>query len=154
MSRITHPRPEVGRQRHLGITFFDGFADHDLTGQPELVESLLQHGFLIEDAEPPAKPSRGRRKAKATESPAAAEAGAQAPAEHDSVPNIEFAWNHDTIASAGGVTYTLADLHDWFDVPEDFDIWLEVDSRDVKVEEPIEIVDGQIFRTAPKHIGN
>lgn len=47
MIRITHPRPQAGRQRFLGIEFVDGTAQ--VTGlHPVREQALLQHGATIE----------------------------------------------------------------------------------------------------------
>ncbi|MCT1395667.1 hypothetical protein M4D51_08000 [Microbacterium sp. p3-SID338] len=45
--RITHPRPQLGRQRDLGIEFRDGVAVVDEL-HPERELALRQHGYLIE----------------------------------------------------------------------------------------------------------
>lgn len=45
--RITHPRPELGRQRALGIEFRDGVATVESL-HPERELALRQHGFTIE----------------------------------------------------------------------------------------------------------
>ena len=45
--RINHPRPELGRQRALGVEFIDGVATvESLHLEREL--ALLQHGYTIE----------------------------------------------------------------------------------------------------------
>lgn len=47
MIRITHPRPQAGRQRFLGVEFVDGAAEvADL--HPVREQALLQHGATIE----------------------------------------------------------------------------------------------------------
>lgn len=45
--RITHPRPQAGRQHSLGIDFTDGTATVD-TLHPERELALRQHGYTIE----------------------------------------------------------------------------------------------------------
>ncbi|WP_341935337.1 hypothetical protein MRBLWO14_000984 [Microbacterium sp. LWO14-1.2] len=45
--RITHPRPELGRQRALGVEFRDGVATVESL-HPERELALRQHGFTIE----------------------------------------------------------------------------------------------------------
>ncbi|WP_217183374.1 hypothetical protein [Streptomyces sp. AC495_CC817] len=58
MIRITHPRPQAGRQTALGVEFFDGFAEvTDLHVERE--RALTQHGFTITPVE---KHPRRRRK--------------------------------------------------------------------------------------------
>jgi hypothetical protein len=47
MIRITHPRPELGRQSALGVDFIDGFAEVEEL-HPERALALTQHGFTIE----------------------------------------------------------------------------------------------------------
>jgi hypothetical protein len=44
--RITHPRPQAGRQTALGLTFTDGVATAD-TIHPERALALTQHGYTI-----------------------------------------------------------------------------------------------------------
>lgn len=45
--RITHPRPELGRQHFIGVDFRDGIAEvEDLHPEREL--ALRQHGFTVE----------------------------------------------------------------------------------------------------------
>lgn len=48
MPRITHPRPQLGRQRDLGIEFIDGIAEVDEL-HPERALALVQHGFTIDE---------------------------------------------------------------------------------------------------------
>lgn len=55
MLRITHPRPQLGRQKDLGVEFIDGVALVESL-HPERELALTQHGFTIE------KTSRPRRK--------------------------------------------------------------------------------------------
>jgi hypothetical protein len=45
--RITHPRPQLGRQRDLGVDFIDGVA-HVESLHPERELALRQHGYGIE----------------------------------------------------------------------------------------------------------
>lgn len=46
MIRITHPRPQLGRQRALGVEFVDGVAEvTELHFEREL--ALKQHGFTV-----------------------------------------------------------------------------------------------------------
>lgn len=45
--RINHPRPELGRQRTLGVEFIDGVATVESL-HPERELALLQHGYTIE----------------------------------------------------------------------------------------------------------
>lgn len=45
--RITHPRPQAGRQSDLGVEFVDGFASVDQL-HPERELALRQHGYGIE----------------------------------------------------------------------------------------------------------
>lgn len=46
MIRITHPRPQLGRQSALGVEFIDGIATvEDL--HPEREQALFQHGYEI-----------------------------------------------------------------------------------------------------------
>lgn len=47
MIRITHPRPQLGRQSALGINFVDGVAEVAEL-HPEREQALLQHGFTVE----------------------------------------------------------------------------------------------------------
>lgn len=56
--RITHPRPDYGRQKFIGVQFVDGIAEVDEL-DPEVEASLLQHGFTIEK-EPVADPTPGK----------------------------------------------------------------------------------------------
>lgn len=44
--RINHPRPQLGRQRDLGLEFIDGVAIVDAL-HPERELALLQHGYTI-----------------------------------------------------------------------------------------------------------
>lgn len=44
--RINHPRPQLGRQRDLGVEFTDGVAVVDSL-HPERERALLQHGYTI-----------------------------------------------------------------------------------------------------------
>lgn len=55
MLRITHPRPQLGRQTDLGVAFIDGVATVDSL-HPERELALTQHGFTVE------KVARPRRK--------------------------------------------------------------------------------------------
>ncbi|MFF3029143.1 hypothetical protein [Microbacterium sp. NPDC057944] len=55
MIRITHPRPQAGRQTSFGVEFVDGVATVDEL-HPERELALLQHGFAVE------KVARPRRK--------------------------------------------------------------------------------------------
>lgn len=48
--RITHPRPQLGRQRDLGVEFRDGVATVESL-HPERELALRQHGYGI-DADP------------------------------------------------------------------------------------------------------
>ncbi len=45
--RITHPRPQDGRQTHFDVEFIDGVATVESL-HPERELALLQHGFTIE----------------------------------------------------------------------------------------------------------
>lgn len=45
--RINHPRPQLGRQRDLGVDFIDGVA-HVESLHPERELALRQHGYTIE----------------------------------------------------------------------------------------------------------
>lgn len=45
--RITHPRPQLGRQRDLGVEFVDGVATVESL-HPERELALRQHGYTIE----------------------------------------------------------------------------------------------------------
>lgn len=45
--RITHPRPQDGRQEDFGVTFVDGVAAVESL-HPERELALRQHGFTIE----------------------------------------------------------------------------------------------------------
>ena len=47
MIRITHPRPQLGRQSALGVEFVDGVATVE-TLHPERELALQQHGFTVE----------------------------------------------------------------------------------------------------------
>ena len=47
MIRITHPRPQQGRQRALGVEFVDGFAEVTEL-HPEREQALVQHGFTVD----------------------------------------------------------------------------------------------------------
>lgn len=47
MIRITHPRPQAGRQSFIGVEFIDGVAEAAEL-HPEREQALLQHGFTIE----------------------------------------------------------------------------------------------------------
>lgn len=47
MIRITHPRPQAGRQTMFGIGFVDGVATVDAL-HPERELALTQHGFTVE----------------------------------------------------------------------------------------------------------
>lgn len=44
--RIIHPRPELGRQKALGVDFIDGTATVESL-HPERERALTQHGFTI-----------------------------------------------------------------------------------------------------------
>ncbi|QNA93258.1 hypothetical protein G4G29_14735 [Microbacterium sp. Se63.02b] len=44
--RINHPRPQLGRQRDLGVEFIDGVAIVESL-HPERERALLQHGYTI-----------------------------------------------------------------------------------------------------------
>jgi hypothetical protein len=44
--RINHPRPQLGRQRDLGVEFTDGVAVVESL-HPERERALLQHGYTI-----------------------------------------------------------------------------------------------------------
>ncbi|MDZ4046184.1 MAG: hypothetical protein U1E32_10460 [Rhodoglobus sp.] len=50
MIRITHPRPQLGRQKALGVEFIDGVGEVDAL-HPERELALKQHGFTIEGAD-------------------------------------------------------------------------------------------------------
>mgnify|MGYP001553901316 CR=1 FL=1 len=58
MLRITHPRPQLGRQKDLGIDFIDGVATVDEL-HPERELALDQHGFTIEKVSSPRR-KKGR----------------------------------------------------------------------------------------------
>lgn len=45
--RINHPRPQLGRQRDLGVEFIDGVAVVESL-HPERERALRQHGYTIE----------------------------------------------------------------------------------------------------------
>lgn len=47
MIRITHPRPQLGRQSALGIDFTDGVAEVEEL-HPERAQALIQHGHDVE----------------------------------------------------------------------------------------------------------
>lgn len=47
MIRITHPRPQQGRQSALGVEFVDGIATVESL-HPEREQALFQHGYEIE----------------------------------------------------------------------------------------------------------
>lgn len=47
MIRITHPRPQLGRQSALGVEFVDGITTVEAL-HPERELALKQHGFKIE----------------------------------------------------------------------------------------------------------
>lgn len=49
--RITHPRPELGRQTFLDVEFIDGTAEV-LALHPERHLAFEQHGFVIDNTEP------------------------------------------------------------------------------------------------------
>lgn len=57
--RITHPRPQAGRQSALGVEFIDGTAQVESL-HPEREQALTQHGFTIERVS--VKRSRKRRR--------------------------------------------------------------------------------------------
>jgi hypothetical protein len=46
MIRITHPRPQQGRQSALGVEFVDGSAAVENL-HPEREQALIQHGFTL-----------------------------------------------------------------------------------------------------------
>lgn len=54
MMRIVHPRPQLGRQKFIGVEFIDGVAEVESL-HPEVQASLLQHGFTIQDLRPAKK---------------------------------------------------------------------------------------------------
>lgn len=57
MIRITHPRPERGRQHALGVEFIDGVATvNELHPEREL--ALVQHGHTVEHVTKPARKKR------------------------------------------------------------------------------------------------
>jgi hypothetical protein len=89
MARITHPRPQAGKQTFLGVTFHDGFAEvADL--HPEVRAALVLHKFTIDDAERPVQPSKRSRKGKPTKPKKAAEVIVSTPADPDSVNEGPF----------------------------------------------------------------
>lgn len=47
MIRITHPRPQLGRQTALGVEFIDGIATVESL-HPERAQALIQHGYEVE----------------------------------------------------------------------------------------------------------
>lgn len=47
MIRITHPRPQLGRQKDLGVEFIDGVAEVEEL-HPERQLALVQHGYGVE----------------------------------------------------------------------------------------------------------
>lgn len=47
MIRISHPRPQLGRQSALGIDFTDGVAEVEEL-HPERAQALIQHGHDVE----------------------------------------------------------------------------------------------------------
>jgi len=49
--RIFHPRPQMGRQKFIGVEFRDGVADVAEL-HPERRTALLMHGYTIEDDAP------------------------------------------------------------------------------------------------------
>ncbi|TQL46676.1 hypothetical protein FB562_2200 [Homoserinimonas aerilata] len=51
MIRITHPRPQAGRQKDLGIEFRDGVAEVTEL-HPVREQALVQHGYAVEVIEP------------------------------------------------------------------------------------------------------
>lgn len=59
MIRITHPRPQLGRQSALGVEFVDGVATVTEL-HPERERALLQHGFTV--TAQAAKASKPRRR--------------------------------------------------------------------------------------------
>lgn len=86
MARITHPRPQAGKQTFIGVTFHDGFAEVDLRGKDILAQALVQHGYTIlhslddvatefgvDLAERPAQTAKRSGKGKAANSEKAAE---------------------------------------------------------------------------------
>lgn len=46
MIRITHPRPQQGRQSAFGVDFIDGTATVEVL-HPERELALIQHGFTV-----------------------------------------------------------------------------------------------------------
>jgi hypothetical protein len=80
MARITHPQPLPGTQTFIGVTFHDGFAEVDLADlSPHTVDSLIQHGFVIDGpadetpAEAPVKaPTAAEKRAAKKDAEAAA----------------------------------------------------------------------------------
>lgn len=46
--RIFHPRPQIGRQKFIGVDFHGGIAEVDEL-HPERRLALEQHGFAIQD---------------------------------------------------------------------------------------------------------
>ena len=48
MIRITHPRPQLGRQSDLGVEFVDGVATVESL-HPERELALKQHGYTVEE---------------------------------------------------------------------------------------------------------
>jgi hypothetical protein len=51
VARITHPQPQIGTttDRIGGVVFRDGFAEVDLTDDPNLRDAYLMHGYGIEE---------------------------------------------------------------------------------------------------------
>lgn len=50
MFTITHPRPELGRQKFIGVEFRDGVATVE-TLHPERKLALEQHGFAVVESQ-------------------------------------------------------------------------------------------------------
>jgi hypothetical protein len=51
MSRIKHPNPQPGTftDRLGGVVFHDGYAEVDLTEDPNLRDAYLMHGYEVEE---------------------------------------------------------------------------------------------------------
>jgi len=89
MARITHPRPQAGKQTFIGVTFYDGFAEvADL--HPEVRAALVLHNFKFEDAERPVEPSKRSRKGKPAKPKKPAEVIVSTPVDPDSVDEGPF----------------------------------------------------------------
>jgi hypothetical protein len=90
MARITHPRPQAGKQTFVGVTFYDGFAEvADL--HPEVRAALVLHNFTIEDTERPVQPKKRSGKRKPAKPGKAAEVKAGTPVDPDSGDEGPFA---------------------------------------------------------------